>query len=426
MPKNSFEKRDLRKVWHPCMQMKDFETLPLVAIKSAKGVWLEDFNGNKFIDAISSWWVNLFGHSNEYLNQKLLEQSNNFAHIMTANFTHEPMIRLSERLCDLSGLDKVFFADNGSSAVEVSLKLAFQYHKNKSQIRKKFVCFENSYHGETIGALSVGDVGLYKSTFEELLFDVFVSSTPKDTSEIETQKSLGDLEKLFAKDSSNISAIIIEPLVQCAGGMRMHSAQFIKGIRELCDKYGVLMILDEIAVGFGRTGSFFAHEQAGIKPDILCLSKGITGGYMPLSVVLCTDKIYEAFYDDYSTGKAFLHSHSYSGNALSCAVANGVLDIFENENVMESIQKISKKMASRLQKLSSIKKVLNLRQCGTICAVEIDTDERIAPRMFEYALARGVFLRPLGNVIYVMPPFIIKDEEIDLIFDVITDFVESL
>jgi adenosylmethionine-8-amino-7-oxononanoate aminotransferase len=419
----SLLQRDLQKVWHPCMQMKDFETLPLVPIKSAKGVWLEDFDGNRYIDAISSWWVNLFGHSNDYLNQKLIEQASSFSHIMTANFTHEPMVRLSERLCTLTGLDKVFFGDNGSSAIEVAIKMAFQYHKNSGKTRKKFICFENSYHGETIGALSVGSVGLYKNTFSELLFDVLISKIPADKSEIETNEALASLEKLLSENSDDICAIILEPLVQCAGGMAMHSPIFVKAARELCYTYGVLLILDEIAVGFGRTGTMFAYEQAGIRPDILCLSKGITGGYMPLSVALCTNKIYDAFYDDYASGKAFLHSHSYSGNALSCAVANGVLDIFENDDILARNVRICSKMSDRLEELYKEKKVLNTRQTGMICAIDFDSDERLAPRLFEFGMKRGVFLRPLGNVIYVMPPYVINDEEINLIFDVICEFV---
>jgi len=418
--------RDLSCVWHPCMQMKDFETLSLIPVKFAKGVWLEDYEGNRYIDAISSWWVNLFGHSNEYLNSKLVEQATKFSHIMTANFTHEPMIRLSERLCALSGLDKVFFADNGSSAIEVALKMAFQYHKNSGETKKKFICFENSYHGETIGALSVGSVGLYKKTFEELLFDVLIAKIPSDKSNEQTDAALVVLENILKQNIDECCAIIMEPLVQCAGGMQMHSASFVKGVRELCDKYGVVLILDEVAVGFGRTGTMFAHEQARIKPDILCLSKGITGGYMPLSVALCTNKIYDVFYDDYVSGKAFLHSHSYSGNALACAVANGVLDIFENDDILGRIAYKSARMGTRLSELSSTKGVLNIRQTGMICAVELDTTERIAPKVFEFALRRGVFLRPLGNIIYVMPPYVINDEEIDLIFDVIRDFVGSL
>ena len=418
--------RDLKRVWHPCMQMKEFESTKLFDIKSAKGVWLEDFDGNRYIDAISSWWVNLFGHSNEYLNSKLTEQLNSFAHIMTANFTHEPMVKLSERLCKLTGLDKVFFADNGSSAIEVALKMSFQFHKNRGKVKNKFVCFKNSYHGETLGALSIGDVGLYKSTFEELLLEVIVCDTPLDKTPEQVLSALHKIEATLDEQHNDICAIIIEPLVQCAGGMKMHSPEFITGLRELCDAFGILLILDEIAVGFGRTGSMFAYQQAGILPDILCLSKGITGGYMPLSVAVCTDKIYDAFYDEYESGKAFLHSHSYSGNALSCALANGVLDIFEQNDIFGQITTKSQQISHRLADIRGKTGIFETRQCGMIAAIELKNSDRIAPKVFEMAMKRGVFLRPIGNVIYTMPPFVIEKEEIDLIFDVINECVGVL
>ena len=336
------------------------------------------------------------------------------------------MVRLSERLCALSGLDKVFFADNGSSAIEVALKMAFQFHKNSGNIKKKFICFENSYHGETLGALSVGSVGLYKSTFDELLFDVVVCDMPIDKSEEQVTAAIRKIETLLESSGDSVCAMIIEPLVQCAGGMKMHSSEFITGLRELCDMFGVLLILDEVAVGFGRTGSMFAYQQAGILPDILCLSKGITGGYMPLSVAVCTDKIYDAFYDEYSSGKAFLHSHSYSGNALSCAVANGVLDIFEKDDIFGQITTKSQQISHRLADIKDKKGVLETRQCGMIAAVELSCSDRIAPKVFEMAMSRGVFLLPLGSVIYTMPPYVINKEEIDLVFDVIGECVDAL
>lgn len=414
-----FVDRDLQRVWHPCMQMKEFETIQLHSIRSACGVWLEDHDGNRYIDAISSWWVNLFGHSNKYLNSKLTEQLEFFSHVMTANFTHEPMVRLSERLCLLTKLDKIFFADNGSSAVEASLKMAFQYHKNRGAQKYKFICFENSYHGETIGALSVGSVSMYKNTFKELLFQVSVAKTPKDSSEEETKKALDYLEITLESLHGEVAAVIIEPLVQCAGGMQMHSPDFLRGVRELCTKFETILILDEIAVGFGRTGTMFAHQQADILPDIMCLSKGITGGYMPLAVALCTQKIYDAFYDDYESNKAFLHSHSYSGNALSCSLANGVLDIFENSDTFVKISQISKHISEKLSDIKKHKNAAQIRQCGCIAAIETKSQDRLMPKIFEVAMKKGVFLRPLGNVIYTMPPLIIDNEEIDLIFDAV-------
>jgi len=418
--------RDLAHVWHPCMQMKEFESVPLISIESAKGVWLRDFEGNSYIDAISSWWVNILGHSNTYINAKLSQQVENFAHVMTANFTHEPMVMLSERLCALSGHDKVFFADNGSSAIEASLKMAFQYHKNLGRTRKKFICFENSYHGETIGALSVGDLGLYRAKFAELLFDTVIAVVPKDKSDEAASVALSTLKGMLEKDGEDTAAIILEPLVQCAGGMRMHSPLFVSGVKRLCEQHGILLILDEIAVGFGRTGTMFACEQAGIVPDIMCLSKGITGGYMPLSVVLTTDKIYDAFYDSYESGKAFLHSHSYSGNALACSAANAVLDIFADEPILANLKGKIGRIGELLLPLADNKKVLEVRNTGMIFAIEMDTKERIAPRVFEAALKMGVFLRPLGNVIYVMPPLVINNEEIEMMCKTLCAVVEGL
>lgn len=423
--------RDLSRVWHPCMQMKDFESIPLICVSEASGVYLIDENNNRYIDAISSWWVNLFGHANGYINQKITEQLGSFAHVMTANFTHEPMVRLSERLCDRTqgALSRVFFADNGSSAIEAAMKMAYQYHQNIGKPRSRFVCFSGSYHGETIGALSVGDVGLYRETFEKLLLSPIVAKSPLDKSEEAATAALGELEKLLLSDGGSVAAMIVEPLVQCAGGMRMHSPSFIAGLRRVCDTHGILLIFDEIAVGFGRTGSFFAHEQSGVRPDLLCLSKGITGGYLPLSVVMTTDVIYEAFYDDYRSGKAFLHSHSYSGNALGCASANAVLDIFDSSDILGENSAKSELILKHLECLKDNESVLELRQTGMITAVELhakERGERLALRVFRRALELGVFLRPLGNVIYIMPPYIIDDDEIKVVTDAVKTCIQEL
>ena len=307
---------DLQHIWHPCTQMKDHETLPLIPIKRGEGVYLFDFEDNAYIDGVSSWWVNLFGHCNPYINQKVKEQIDTLEHVIFAGFTHEPIIKLSKRLCELApkGLEKCFYADNGSSAIEVALKMSFQYHKNRGEKRPYFVSLENSYHGETIGALAVGDVKLYKEVFEDILLQTLQASVPKDATEVAAREALVDLEKIFKEHHKKISAFIVEPLVQCAGGMHMYHPLYIKHARKLCDTYDIHLIADEIAVGFGRTGKMFACEHAGVSPDFMTLSKGLTGGYLPLSVVLTTQKVYDAFYCDYSEFKAFLHSHSYTGN----------------------------------------------------------------------------------------------------------------
>jgi len=414
-------REDLKYNWHPCTQMKDHEFLPIIPIKRAKGVWLEDFEGNKYIDAISSWWVNIFGHSNKYINEKIKNQIEILEHIIFAGFTHEGAIKLSKRLCKLTGFDKVFYADNGSSAVEVAIKMAFHYWKNKGKLKPLFFNLENSYHGETIGALSVGDVGLYKDTYKEILIKNITIPIPKDKSEIEAKKALKKATEIFEKHYKEVSSLIIEPLVQCAGYMKMHSPLFVKGLRELCDEFNILLIADEIAVGFGRTGTMFAHTQANIKPDFLCLSKGLTGGYLPLSVVLTTNKIYEAFYCDYTKLKAFLHSHSYTANPIAIAAANAVLDLFEKEDIISKNKEKSKYIWDKMQKFKELNNVKEIRQTGMISAIEMvdyPWQERRGLRVYEYGLKNGVLLRPLGNVIYFMPPFVINYEEIDKMVDV--------
>jgi adenosylmethionine-8-amino-7-oxononanoate aminotransferase len=416
MKNNEFMQKDLKFNWHPCTQMKDHEFLPLVPIKKGKGVYLEDFEGNRYIDAISSWWVNIFGHSNEYINEKVKIQLDTLEHTIFAGFTHEGAVKLSERLCSLTKLDKVFYADNGSSAVEIALKMAFHYYLNKGEKRELFFSLKNSYHGETIGALSVGDVELYKKTYEPLLIKSIQLPIPANQSNEEAKKALKEARIYFEKYHKQVSSLIIEPLVQCAGNMKMHSPLFVKGLRELCDEFDIKLILDEIAVGFGRTGTMFAHFQAGIKPDFLCLSKGLTGGYMPLSCVLTTDEIYKEFYCDYTKLKAFLHSHSYTANPLAISAANATLDLFEKSDVIGENQKKSKYIWENIQIFRNLKNVKEIRQTGMITAIEMidyPFEKRAGLEVYKYGLKNGVLLRPLGNVIYFMPPYVINYEEID-------------
>ncbi len=412
--------RDLANIWHPCSQMKDYETLPFIPIKSGKGAYLYDFDSNKYLDAISSWWVNIFGHSNPYINEKIKEQLETLEHVIFAGFTHESGVRLAERLVALTpkDLQKVFFADNGSSAVEIALKMSFQYYKNRGEVRDIFISLENSYHGETMGALAVGDVSLYKEIYNEILIKTIQAPSP---ALVDEDEAIDAMEKLFKKYDGRISAVIIEPLVQCAGSMAMYDASYISKLRALCDKYGVFMIADEIAVGFGRTGTMFACEQANVTPDFLCLSKGITGGYLPLSCVMTTDEVYSAFYCDYSEGKSFLDSHSYTGNALACSAANATLDIFENENIIEQNRLKSDQLSNMLAKFKNLENVKEVRQRGMIAAVELQgyaPEKRVGLEIYKYALKNEVLLRPLGNVVYFMPPYIINEEELQKITDV--------
>ncbi len=427
----SLKQRDLNNIWHPCSQMKDFERLPLIPIKTAKGIYLEDFDGNRYIDAISSWWVNIFGHQNPYIKNAIKKQLDTLEHIIFAGFTHETIIELSERLISLtpSNLTKCFYADNGSSAIEVAIKMSFHYNKNRGLTKPYFVSLENSYHGETIGALSLGDLGIYKESYEEILIKTIKSEVPKDQSENAAKNAAKKLREIFEKDASKISAFVVEPLVQCAGGMQMYSPLFLKLSHELCKEFDIHFIADEIAVGFGRTGTMFACEQAGIKPDFMALSKGITGGYLPLSVVLLEEKMYQSFYCDYNLNKSFLHSHSYTGNALACAAANAVLDIFENENILKKNRLKSDYINKKLQKFLNLKNVESIRQTGMIAAITMkgyDPKERVGLRVYEYGLKHGVLLRPLGNVIYFMPPYIITEKEIDKMMDTAYEAISLL
>ncbi len=429
MKNSEIIKKDLQYNWHPCSQMKDYEFLPMIPIQKGEGVYLYDFEGNRYIDAISSWWVNIFGHKNSYINTAIKKQLETLEHVIFAGFTHEGAVRLGERICKLTGFDKVFYADNGSSAVEVALKMSFHYWKNMGFTKPLFFSLENSYHGETIGALSVGDVGLYKNTYKEILIKNITLPIPADKSEEEAKKALQKAESIFEKYHTQVSSLIIEPLVQCAGYMKMHHPVFVKGLRELCDEYGIHMIADEIAVGFGRTGSMFACEQAGIKPDFMTLSKGLTGGYLPLSLVLTTDEIYGAFYCDYEEMKAFLHSHSYTANPIAIAAANATLDIFEKEDIIGQNKEKSEYIWKKMQKFKELKNVKEIRQTGMIAAVEMvdyPWQERKGLRVYEYGLKHGVLLRPLGNVIYFMPPYIINKKEIDKMVDTAYEAIKKI
>jgi adenosylmethionine---8-amino-7-oxononanoate aminotransferase len=441
----TYAARDLAHVWHPCTQMKDHEQLPMIPIRYAEGVWLEDFEGKRYIDAISSWWVNLFGHSNPRINAAVCRQMGRLEHVILAGFTHEPVIALSEALTSLApaGLTRCFYADNGSSAIEVALKMSFHYWRNLGRTRKtRFITLTNSYHGETLGALSVGDVDLYKSTYKPLLLDVITVPSP-DCYEREAGESWADhsrrkfapMEEALAKHAHEAAAVIVEPLVQCAGNMRMYDPVYLQLLREACDRHQVHLIADEIAVGFGRTGTMFACEQAGIRPDLLCLSKGLTGGYLPLAVVMTTDAIYGAFYDDYAKLNAFLHSHSYTGNPLACAAALASLEIFRDDDVLEHNHALAAHMGAATRELERHPHVAEVRQHGMILAIELVRDkaartpyawqERRGLTVYRHGLERGVLLRPIGNIVYFMPPYVITPDEIDMMVDVASEGIEQ-
>jgi len=420
---NEMMKRDLEVIWHPCTQMKDHETLPLIPIKYAKGVYLYDFEGNSYIDAVSSWWVNLFGHANEKINAKIKTQIDSLEHVLLAGFTHEPAIELAHKLVNITAKDlkKVFYVDNGSSAVEAALKMSYHYHLNHNKSKSLFLSLKNSYHGETIGALSVGDVALYKETYKPLLIANKQVPVPKNQSTEAANEALEALEDVLIEQSHEIAALILEPLVQGAGGMHMYHPLYLEGARILTKKYDVHLIADEIMTGFGRTGKMFACEHAGISPDFMLLSKGLTGGYLPLSVVMTTDEVYTAFYCDYNEHKAFLHSHSYTGNPLACSAALATLEIFESDNIIMENEKKSDYIIKSLEKFSLLANVKEVRHQGMIVAIELKaykSEDRIGLKIYEYALSQGVLLRPLGHVIYFMPPYTITHKEIDKMLEV--------
>ena len=430
--------RDLAVLWHPCSQMKDHESVPLIPIKSGQGVWIEDFEGNRYLDAISSWWVNIFGHANPVINQAVKQQLDTLEHVILGGFTHEAAVTLAEKLVEITplGLDKCFYADNGSSAVEVALKMSFHYWRNLGKTQKtQFITLENSYHGETLGALAVGNVALYKETYAPLLMDVITVPGPDcyhresgETWQDYSIRRFADMERTLVKHADSVCAVIVEPLVQCGGNMRMYHPVYLTMLREACDRYGVHLIADEIAVGFGRTGTLFACEQAAISPDFICLSKGLTGGYLPLSAVLTSDTVYQAFYDDYQNLTAFLHSHSYTGNALGCRAALATIGLFQQQDVLGNNRRLAAAMAKAVERFQDHPNVAEVRQTGMSVAIELVKNkytreaypwqQRRGLRVYEYALGRGVLLRPLGNVIYFMPPYVITEQDIALMIEV--------
>ncbi|MDO4179116.1 MAG: adenosylmethionine--8-amino-7-oxononanoate transaminase [Phascolarctobacterium sp.] len=425
--------RDLAHIWHPCSQMKDYETLPPMVIDHAKGSYLYDINGNSYLDIISSWWCNLLGHCNPQINEGIKEQLDRLEHVIFVNFTHEPAIKLAEELAKVvpEGLTKFNFADNGSAAVEIALKLAFQYQYQTGHTEKqKFMCLSEGYHGETIGALSVGSMDLFAQIYKPMMMNNIHVQAPdcyrcpfnknRDCCACECFKFA---EEAFAKHAHETAAIIVEPIVQGCAGMRIYPALYLEKLRKLCDDYDVLLIADEIATGFGRTGKMFACDHARINPDLMCISKALTGGYLPMSIVATTDKIYDAFYADYNAGKQFMHSHTYAGNPIGCAAALSVLKILREEKILEKVVVKAVKFNKMLnEEFAGHKNVGEIRHIGLINAIELVTDKakklgfdgklRMGYEIYKHALPKGLLLRPLGNVIYFNPALNIADKDL--------------
>lgn len=429
-----FIKRDLEHIWHPCSQMKDYETLPPIIVDHAKGAYIYGTDGKAYLDIISSWWCNLLGHCNPKINEAIKNQLDTLEHVIFVNFSHEPAIRLCEELTKIlpKGLTKFNFGDNGSSSVEMALKLAFQYQLQTGHgERQKFMCLSEGYHGETIGALSVGSMDLFAQMYKPMMMNNIHVQAPdcyrcpfNEDREHCSCQCFKFAEEAFAKHAHETAAIIVEPIVQGCAGMRIYPPLYLQKLRQLCDEYGVLLIADEIATGFGRTGKMFACDHAGITPDIMTISKALTGGYLPMAIVCTTDKIYDAFYDDYNKGKQFMHSHTYSGNPIGCATALAVLNILKEEDILAKASVKAERFHNNLQDaFGNHKNIGEIRHIGLINAMELVTDKasktgfptekRIGYEIYKKALSHGLLLRPLGNVIYFNPMLNIDDADLD-------------
>lgn len=439
--------KDLKYIWHPCSQMKDYEELKPIVIDHGKGVYLYDKDGKSYLDIVSSWWCNLLGHCNPQINEGIKQQLDQLEHVIFANFTHEPAIQLCEELAGIlpGGLCKFNFSDNGSAAVECALMMAFQYQYQTGHPKKtRFMCLSDGYHGETIGALSVGSMDLYAKIYQPMLMDTIRIQAP-DCYRCPFGKSrdhcdgecICHAQEAFEKFADETCAMIVEPLLQGSAGMRIYPAVYLKKLRALCNKYQVLLIADEIATGFGRTGRMFAFDHAGVSPDIMCISKGLTGGYMPMAITVTTDQIYDAFYADYSEGKAFMHSHTYSGNPLGCSAALAVQKILREDHILEHAAKMAVYLNEKLEEaFLDHPNMGEIRHLGLINACELTPDKktkaeypselRMGYQIYKKALNKGLILRPLGNVIYFNPPLIIKEEEIDKAVDMCRDAVREV
>jgi adenosylmethionine---8-amino-7-oxononanoate aminotransferase len=418
--------RSLRHVWHPCTQMQRALKSPPLPVARAKGPWLYDMEGRRYFDAISSWWVNLFGHGDERINQAIEHQLHTLPHVMLAGCTHAPAVELAEKLSARTQgvLGHAFYASDGASAVEISLKMSFHHWRNVGRSQKReFICLRQGYHGETLGALAVTDVTVFRDAYDPLLMHSHQVMSPDarqaqagETATDVAQRALSRLRALLQARHASLAALIIEPLVQCAAGMALHDPLYLRGVRQLCDEFEVHLIADEIAVGFGRTGTFFAFEQAAtdpaVWPDFICLSKGITGGYLPLSVVLSRDAIFQAFLDD-DIARGFLHSHSYTGNALACAAALAVLQRFEDEPVLADNAHQASILTQALSPLQFDDRLVHARHLGMIWAWDIKPEyagQHFAERFHQVAKEHELLLRPIGRTLYLMPPYVLTEE----------------
>ncbi|WP_446745801.1 adenosylmethionine--8-amino-7-oxononanoate transaminase [Silvibacterium acidisoli] len=423
-----------RHLWHPYTQMKTAPApLPIVR---AKGAMLYTADGREILDGVSSWWVNIHGHSHPYLNEALAQQANELEHVMFAGFTHRPAVELAERLAGVlpHGLERIFYSDNGSTAVEVAMKMALQYWSNLGEPKRtQFIALKHAYHGDTVGAMSASSPSLFTAPFSPFLFSVL--RAPVDLSEDSETRSLlclQAMENLLKSQGDTIAGVLIEPMLQGAGGMIVWPSSFVRGVRELCNRYGVLFIADEVLTGFGRTGAMFACNHAGVSPDIICLSKGLTAGYMPMGVTACTGSIYEAFLSD-DRRKTFFHGHSFTANPLACAVALASLDLFSREGTLDRVKRIEAKFQTELPRFAAMDRVADARTIGGVFILDLQEEagggylDANGPKLAREFLRRGLLLRPLGNVLYFMPPYCVSDEQVAWAFakmeEVLTEWV---
>jgi adenosylmethionine-8-amino-7-oxononanoate aminotransferase len=438
--------RDFHHIWHPCTQMKDHAEVPPLLIDRAEGIYLYDREGNRYMDVIASWWVNLFGHNHPRINQAIKDQLDKMAHVMFAGVTHQPAIDLAEKLVNTSSpkLSKVFFSDNGSSAVEVALKMSLQYWLQTGTPQKtKFIYLKGGYHGETLGALSVCGMSLFREKFENVLAQNLEVQGPDCLRcpfnlkrESCNAECFEPMEQAIEKNREFAAGVIVEPLVQGAAGMNMYPPVYLRKLEDACKSSKVHVIYDEVAVGFGRTGSLFVSEHHGLNPDFLCLSKGITSGYLPLAATLTTEEIYQAFYDDYESFKLFIHSHSYSANPLACAAANATLDLLTESGFMASLGPKIKSMAEQGERLHDLPWCGEFRQTGMIAAVELvrnretlepfPMEQRVGHQIFLEGLKREMVLRPLGNVVYFIPPLVIEPGQIETMMNAAYESINAV
>lgn len=415
--------RDQKVIWHPYTQMKN--ALPHIPIVRGDGVYVFDEDGKRYIDAVSSWWVNIHGHSHPYIAQKVAEQLNVLEHVIFAGFTHEPAVLLAERLLPIlpGKQDKVFYTDNGSTAVEVALKMCLQYWDNKDTPKTKILAFKNAYHGDTFGAMSVSGRSIFTDAFNSLLFDVEFIDLPNK----------GNISQLTSHISNlkDTACFIFEPLILGSGGMLMYEAKYLDQLLSACKEAAILTIADEVMTGFGRTGTYFACEKLTNKPDIICLSKGLTGGTMPLGVTTCTNEIFKAFLSDDKL-KTLYHGHSFTANPIACVASLASLDILLKSETLQNIKRIEAKHAIFLEEIEAHAKVKAIRQTGTIIAIEWETGNEtsylsnLRNLLYAYFLEKGIILRPLGNIIYILPPYVISDEDLDYIYAAIKSALEEI